>query len=109
MLSVILAGTALFIAICALILSWYAYKYTRQKSVRAISLRRMMKMEAEMTDITDMISSLRTSMHKLRSRIQMRDRNSGNSLPNDDNEPTDPEEWYRWARKKYLPSVKKET
>ena len=99
-LSTILSGFALLIALIAVSMAIYAVGVTREKSVRSISLRRMSKLEAEMTDIVDALATVRESMHKMRSRQNMKRLRNGDALDTD--EPTEPEAWYRWARAKHL-------
>lgn len=110
MITNILSVTALILSSCAVFFAVLALRDTHKKSVRAISLRRMLKLEAEMTDMTDAIASMRGSLAKLRSRISMRqlreERGTEQILEYENGEPTDPDDWYKWARRKHLVTQK---
>lgn len=104
MLFTILAVSALVVACGALFFSYAALRYVRENTARSISLRKVVALESEMTDIVEAIDSMRKSMHKIRSRINMREKRKqdGDGLPLPNGEPTDPDEWYVWARNRYL-------
>lgn len=102
-LSTIIASVALVCSLTAVVLGYVAIRITQVRSVRSISLRRMAKLEGEMTDTIDALHAVRESMHKMRSRQNMQKlRSNGKVEHNADDEPTDPEEWHRWATAKYL-------
>lgn len=47
-------------------------KWVRNNNKASVSLKRMSKLEAEMTDIVDSVASIHESLRKLRSRVGMR-------------------------------------
>lgn len=95
---------ALALSMAALVFSFFAVRFTKKKNARSLSLARMTKLEAEMTEVLDALQAVRASMHKLRSRVGMRERREREKNGHDweTGEPSDPEEWYRWARRKYI-------
>ena len=104
MMSTILSTVAVLIALLAVGVSLRAVLITREKSVRAISLRRMTKLESEMTDLVDSLTAIRKAMHKMRSRQNMQRLRNGSDVE-EGGEPDaekEPEAWYRWARAKHL-------
>lgn len=78
----------------------YCAEFVAQKNARSVSLKRLSEIEAEMTELTDSVVALQTSMKKLRSRIGMRhnrERGNGDGCPDP---ATDPEGYKRHMRQK---------
>ncbi len=63
----------LLTALAAVFLSLYAVGFVRRQNKRALSLRRLAQIEAELTELTDAVASTHQMLKKLRSRIGMRD------------------------------------
>lgn len=109
-LSTILAGVAALIGVAAFATACKSVKfaknacdYCEQNNKASVSLRKMTALEVEMTEITDSVSSLHTSLHKLRSRIGMRDLAKRREAEQSDALPdstVDPEGWKREMRKR---------
>lgn len=98
-LSTIFVLAALALSLIALYISIAAVRFVRYNSSESLSLSKMAKVEASLTELTDSYDALLTSHKKLRSRIGMR-KHRGNGEAKDD-EPdsrTDPAAWKRWAR-----------
>ena len=103
MLSTILASIALFVACGALIYATASVRYLAKKNARSISLAKIAHLESEYTALLDSVTVLQTSIRKMVSRDTMRQRrDKSNGLAYENGEPTNPEEWYTWARKTYL-------
>lgn len=104
-LSTILAAMALLVACGAFYYAVQALQYLQDNNARSASLAKIAMLDAEFTDLVDSVSVLQTTMRKLSSRDTMRARREkANGVKLDTDEPTDPEEWYKWARKKHLAS-----
>lgn len=108
-LSTILAGIACLFGLAAWVTSHRAVKYAsdacefcEKNNKASVSLKKMTALEVEMTEITDSVGSLHTSLHKLRSRIGMRDL-AKRRKEEDSNELPDPavdrDGWKREMRK----------
>lgn len=98
------------LSVASIAVAMFAVRYAREKTARSLSLKRLVALESEMTDISEALDSVRAAMHKIRSRINMREKRRGSNgvLPPADGEPDpqkDPEAWYRWARAKHLPPI----
>lgn len=103
-MSTFLPWISLALASIALFLGVYAVRVTKIKSVRAISLRRMMKLETEMLEFADSLASIRKSLHVVRSRINMRNLRASraNGVDEEPDSIRDPDAWRAWARRKHL-------
>lgn len=84
----------------------YCYKcaaYVAENNVTDKTVRDLTALQAEMTDVTDLIASLGAQHKKLRSRITMRERNERGKVNGGDAEPdprVDEAAWRRyWHRK----------
>ena len=109
-LPTVLAGVACLFALAAWVTSMRAVRYSSdaaefcQKNNKAsVSLKKMTALEIEMTEITDSVGSLHTSLHKLRSRVGMRELAARKAKEQSDELPdskTDPEGWKREMRKR---------
>jgi hypothetical protein len=64
---------ALSLAILALIFSFFACYFCIRYSAASVSMRKLSKMQAEMTDFADSLTSLHEMLTRLRSRIGMRE------------------------------------
>lgn len=96
-----MSALALICAVGAFVFALVAVRITTEKNARSLSLKRMTKLEAEMTDIADALQAVRESMHKLRSRTNMRNLRA-NGKSDDSGEPSDPEQWRVWARRQFI-------
>lgn len=109
-LSTILAGIGALIAVAAWATAYKAVRYAsdacehcEKNNEASVSLRQMTALQVEMTEITDSVKSLHTSLHKLRSRIGMRDlakRREGEQIDALPDSKLDPEGWKREMRKR---------
>lgn len=93
MFSTYLAAFAVLVALASMLIAAQAVRYSRQctqwmaeYNTKAAVLKRMTELESELTLHADLIDGVRKSMHKLRSRIHMRNLNS-----NAHDGPPDPE------------------
>lgn len=109
MISTVFAAIAMVFAVTAVAVALFAVRFAKEKSARSLSLKRMVALESQMTDIAEALDSVRSAMHKIRSRINMREKRAENgtamAASQADDEPnpdTDPEGWYKWARRKHL-------
>lgn len=109
-LSTILAGIGTLIAVAAWSTAYDAARLSRKaldycinNNKTSTSLKKMTELEVEMTEITDSVKSIHTSLHKLRSRIGMRDlakRREEEQIDALPDSKLDPEGWKREMRKR---------
>lgn len=111
-LSTILAGVACLFGLAAYVTAWRSVKYAsdaayfcEKNNKASTTLKKMTELQIEMTEITDSVVALQTSLHKLRSRIGMRDLAKRREKEQVDEVPdpvTNREEWKRVMRQKHI-------
>lgn len=109
-LPTVLAGIACLFALAAWVTSRRAVEYgsdaaefCEKNNKASVTLKRMTALEVEMTEITDSVKSIHTSLHKLRSRIGMRDlaeRKKNEQVGDVPDSVDDPEGWKTAMRQK---------
>jgi len=87
-----IACGALLLALWAWLAAYWAVRYVQSENEASLSLKKLTEIETELTEHADSIHSLHTSLHKLRSRIGMREhaekkRQNGGDVPDSRTDP----------------------
>lgn len=113
MISTYLAAFAVLLALAALVVAAQAVKYARDctqwielNNKQSLELKKLMEIETELTMHADLIEGVRKSMHKLRSRIHMRNVNAGNDATGAPDPDKDPQGWKRYMNEQLTTGAK---